>query len=204
MGDPMAISEKEPDKENMAVENDERESYELLAESELAGLRSELKKAKEFEVTPTKRLHVSLNELNAKLDRLIGIFDEASRDIKIEEGSISFQEKMRPLIEKMNKILEQNSEIAEGIVALADIVKDFQEGLETKGVVVADKQESPSFGQPPVFPSVPLEPKPFPPRLPPARPLEQMQRVAPPPFEIVRPPTTPPPLAPPKKRLFGL
>ena len=180
------------------------EDYEILPEKELKELREELKKNKEFDVAPSKRLHVSINELNSKLDKLISIFDEASRDMKVEEGGLSFQDKMRPLAEKMNKILEQNSEIAEGIVALADIVKDFREDLETKGITVAEKR--PLFAEsPPQITTPPAEPQPFPPRMQMSRPVgEQMMRVAPPPFEAPKPPSSPPPMAPPKKRLFGL
>ncbi|MBI4140715.1 hypothetical protein HY485_02650 [Candidatus Woesearchaeota archaeon] len=180
-----------PDDKSTVTDFDEGEDYEVLPESEVKGLREELKKARHFDIAPAKELHISVNELNAKLDKLIGIFDEASRDLKIEEGGLTFNEKMRPLAEKMNKILEQNAEIAEGIVAIADIVKEFKDELETKGVLVAEKP-SPQ----PLFAEQPVQM--------PAFAVTQAPRMAPPPFEAPRPSPAAPPMSPPKKRLFGL
>lgn len=202
----MALPDKFDDDLNIAAQNNAEEDYEIIAEKEVKDLRDELKKAKEFEIAPSKRMHISINELNNKLDKLIAIFDETSRNLKTEEGGLSFQEKMRPLAEKMNKILEQNSEIAEGIVALADLVKDFRDDLENKEIAVSEKKES-AFAQPQFFAQQSLQEaeqsSPFPARLPP-RQMTEMQRISPPPFESPRPPQNPPPFAPPKKRLFGI
>src|SRR3989344_8433907 len=112
------------------------EEYEILPHKEITELKDQLEKLKSFEVAPTKKLTVNLVELNAKIEKLLNIFEEASRQINVEEGGLTFQEKMRPIFEKMNKILEQNSEIAEGIVAVADLIKDFRTDLESKGLLV--------------------------------------------------------------------
>lgn len=101
----------------------QEDEYELLPHREIEELKEELSKLKEFEVAPSKKLQVSLLEVNQKLDKLITIFEDASHEMRVEEGGLSFTDKMRPLLEKMNKILEQNSEIASGILALADMVK---------------------------------------------------------------------------------
>lgn len=167
------------------------EEYEILPQSEVKGLRDELKKARQFDIAPSKELHVSINELNAKLDKLISIFDEASHDLKVEEGGLTFHEKMRPLLEKMNKILEQNAEIAEGIVAIADIVKEFKDELEGKGLLSGEKPSLPLFAEQPALQM-------------PTFAVTQAQRMAPPPFEAPRMSPGAPPMSPPKKRLFGL
>lgn len=105
----------------------EEDEYELLPHKEIEDLKEELAKLKEFEIAPSKRLQVSLLELNTKLDKMLTIFEDATHELRVEEGGLSFTEKMRPLLEKMNKILEQNSEIASGILALADMVKEVKE-----------------------------------------------------------------------------
>jgi hypothetical protein len=107
----------------------EGEDYEILPQKEIAELKDELRKLKEFEITPSKKMQVSLVELNTKLDKLLSIFEEATTALQVEEGGLSFKEKIKPVIEKMNKVLEQNSEIAQGIVAVADLVKDLREDL---------------------------------------------------------------------------
>jgi len=128
---------------------DEGEEYEILPEKDIQDLKEELRKLKEFEITPSKKMQVSLVELNTKLDKLLSIFEEATTALQLEEGGLSFKDKMRPLAEKMNKILEQNSEIAQGIVAVADLVRDLREDLG-KGVTVKEQGfETPGPATPP-------------------------------------------------------
>ncbi|MBS3147756.1 hypothetical protein J4219_02645 [Candidatus Woesearchaeota archaeon] len=164
------------------------EEYELLPHKEIEELKDELAKLKEFEIAPSKKLHVSLMELNAKLDKLLTIFEDASHEMRVEEGGLNFTEKMKPLLEKMNKILEQNSEIASGILALADMVKGVKPASE-----LHEEPELP-MPMPAMRPSAGMPP--MPPGLPPL----QGQGVPPPPSAAGLPPL--PPL--PKRRTFGL
>lgn len=165
----------------------QEEEYELLPHKEIEELKEELSKLKEFEIAPSKKLHVSLMELNAKLDKLLTIFEDASHEMRVEEGGLNFTEKMKPLLEKMNKILEQNSEIASGILALADMVKGVKPAAEL--------HDEPQMPLPPMRPSSGM-PSSAPPGLPPL----QGQGVPPPPTAAGLPPL--PPL--PKRRTFGL
>ena len=161
------------------ISRSEPEEYELLPHKEIEELKEELRKLKEFEITPTKKMHVSLVELNKKLDKLLQIFDEARHEIRTEEIGLGFKEKMKPLIEKMDKLLEQQADIAEGMVALADIVK-------------GEKKER--FGPPKMKPMRPpgMPPRPgMPPAGPPPRPAPGMP-----------PPRAPP--APSRKKRFGI
>jgi hypothetical protein len=100
------------------------EDYELVPYQEIEELKEQLSRLKETPIPTTKKLQVSIDELAMKIDRLTAIFEEAGHQIKSEEGGLSFHEKMKPVVEKMNKVLEQNSEIAKGIVALADLIND--------------------------------------------------------------------------------
>ncbi len=178
----------------------ETEEYELLPHREIEDLKDELRKLKEFEITPTKKLRISLIELNKKLNKLLQIFDEARHEIRTEEIGLGFKEKMKPVTEKMNRLLEQQADIAEGMVALADIVKEMK------------KEEAPKLE-----PALPI------PRAPPAStmgpPRPRMAPPAPgmPPPGIPRPGAAPPrpgaPLPPrpgmpmpkpPRKKRFGI
>lgn len=137
------------------------DEYELLPHREVEELKQELGKLKSYEVSPSKKLGINLVELTTKLDKLIAIFDEASRQITLEEGGLTFHDKMKPLVDKMHNILQQNSEIAEGIVAVADLVKDLRSDLERAGVLSA-KSSFPNF---PPFSGAPrVPPLPPPPR----------------------------------------
>ena len=100
--------------------------YEILPHKEIVELREELLKLK---AKPSERtLQISMVELAGKVDKLIDIFSDALEQIRVEEGGLTFQEKMKPVLTRMEKILEQNSQIAEGIVALADMVNEIKPG----------------------------------------------------------------------------
>ncbi len=164
------------------------EEYELLPHKEIEDLKDELAKLKEFEIAPSKRLQVSLLELNTKLDKLLTIFEDATHEMRIEEGGLSFTEKMKPLLEKMGKILEQNSEIASGILALADMIKEMKE----RPMEMPRQMEMPAMAPMPAAPPMPPHMM-APPRQ--APPVGQM------------PPGVPPglPLPPmPRRRTFGI
>jgi len=160
----------------------EEDEYELLPHKEIEDLKEELSKLKEFEIAPSKKLQVSLLELNTKLDKLITIFEDATHEMRIEEGGLSFTEKMKPLLEKMNKILEQNSEIASGILALADMVKELKESEAPR--IEAPPSFAPEAQMPPRPPAMEAAPRPpmmaqlgpFPPGVPPGMPLPPMPR----------------------------
>ena len=178
------------------------DEYELLPHKEIEDLKDELAKLKEFEIAPSKKLQVSLLELNTKLDKLITIFEDATHELRIEEGALSFTEKMRPILEKMNKILEQNSEIASGILALADMVKDIKEKPEAK-IEIETQTLMPMPPMPAQYvpmPSMPAQQMPMP------APMMAPPRQAPP--IGLMPPGVPPgmplPPMPPRRRTFGL
>ncbi len=171
----------------------EEEEYELLPHKEIEDLKEELEKLKEFEIAPSKRLQVSLLELNTKLDKLITIFEDATHELRVEEGGLSFTEKMRPLLEKMNKILEQNSEIASGILALADMVKEVRETREAPKIA----EFRPTIEAP-----MPSMPPPMPPPMMAAMPPRPAPPVGPMPPGV--PPGMPLPPIPPRRRTFGI
>ena len=177
----------------MADKAPEEEEYELLPHREIEELKQELAKLKEFEIAPSKKLQVSLLELNTKLDKTITIFEDAAHEMRIEEGGLSFTEKMRPILEKMNKILEQNAEIASGILALADMVKEMKEE-HAAAPKAAPVREMPHAA--PAIP-VPAGAPPVPPM--PPRPVATAGKV---PSGV--PPGPPLPPVPPKRRTFGL
>ncbi len=109
----------------LAEDSDE---YEILPHKEIHELREQLYRLKE---RPTERtLQLAMAETAMKMDRLINIFEESLTMIKVEEGSLSFTEKLRPLMEKMDKILEQNSEIAAGLVGIHDLMVDVKESID--------------------------------------------------------------------------
>jgi len=164
--------------------------YELLPHKEIMELREQLQQLKN---KPTERnLQVAMVELSAKLDKMVDIFEEARHEIKIEEGGLTFQERMRPMMNRMEKILEQNSQIAEGIVAVADLIGEIKDG-------VVGGSASPAPETAPPMPEGPSMASPMPPMPGPTPPLPPPPGAGAP-AGMPPPPPMPPP--PKKKGLF--
>ena len=154
------------------------DDYEILPHKEILELREELRRLK---AKPSERtLQISMVELAGKVDKLINIFTEALEEIRVEEGGLTFQEKMKPVLNRMEKILEQNSQIAEGIVALADMLGEMKVGVPAAPAVPEESElpglpGGPEQGGPPPMPPPggPMPPPGGPPPLPlPAGPAE--------------------------------
>ena len=166
---------------------DDSSEYELVPEKEIIELKDELKRIKELDVQPANKFGVGIAELTVKIDRLLAIFEDAFRELRLEQGGVSFQEKMQPLIERMDKTLEQNSQIAEAMVALNDNLNEVKQKVDGG----AQRQPIPqqqTFAQP----------------LPRAIPqFQQSMPPRPPQLPGMLPPLgMPPPPQPPKKGMF--
>lgn len=64
----------------------------------------------------TAELITSIKELTKKIDNMVNIFEEAAKHIK--EGTD------RPLMEKLQGLLEQNKTIAKGLILLEKYVRE--------------------------------------------------------------------------------
>ena len=153
----------------------EEENYELVPYKEIQDLKEELKRLKDVPIPTGKKLQISIDELASKLDRMTAIFEEAGHEIKTEEGGLSFQEKMKPLFEKMNKVLEQNSEIAKGVVAVADLINELRSRMEEGFTVKKDEAAMGPVMSDRTAPTFPMQGPPGvmmpPPRMAPGMPL---------------------------------
>jgi hypothetical protein len=169
------------------------EEYELLPHKEIVELKDELRRLKSLPPEAGKHAEVSYDILTKKMDRLIEIFEEAEKSVEVEEGAVTFKERMAPFMDKMNKILEQNSEIAEGIVALADIMNEIKDKLEV-GVIYKAKEAEKAHPEPEHKPAPPLMPSGMPPPRP-AGPMPPPRMGMPPPPGAPKPTgMAPPPL----------
>lgn len=144
-------------------DGDDNETYEILPEKEIDELKREVRNLKDFEITPTKKIQVSVVELNAKLDRMLAIFEEAMHGVELgagsEEGiSAELANAIKELSEKLDKIIEQNKDIAEGIVAVADIVKSGSKEVEQEPEATVEQEAS----LPPQPPQMPRQMPPMP------------------------------------------
>jgi len=142
-------------------------NYELMPLDEVKRLKeeiSELKKEKHY--APSSVVAQSLDRLANSLENLFKIFDVAATDIEQETlHKKSFEEHMNPILEKLTKLEEQNRDLAEGMLALADIVKKLEKKSDEKDekiVPYGKSQLNPQLNSnqelPPLEPMPPSEP----------------------------------------------
>ncbi|MDO8661566.1 MAG: hypothetical protein Q7K43_06765 [Candidatus Woesearchaeota archaeon] len=169
----------------------ESSDYELVPEKEIVELKDELRRIKELDVQPANKFGVGITELSVKIDRLIAIFEDAFHELRLEQGGLSFQDKMKPLVERIDKILEQNAQIAEAMVALNDGMNEVKQkmdgGIPRPMSQMPIQQPQPVYRPASQFSQQPLPlraPQPLPGMLPPLGPM-------------------PPPPPPPRKGMFS-
>lgn len=118
------------------------DEYELLPHKEIIKLREELEKLKKNPLGKGKsaeNILEAINTLNESINSLIYVFQHATDQLK--ETSIKNEKHeeadFHPLIGKINQLIEQNKDLAEGIVTVAEMVKkekkeirDFEERIK--------------------------------------------------------------------------
>lgn len=74
----------------------------------------------------------SNEDLARSINSLIKIFAEASEDLKIDtHDAVLVSQKLDKILSRLEKIEIQNEKIAKGIVALADMVEDTENQLQS-------------------------------------------------------------------------
>src|SRR3989338_6437063 len=108
----------------MAVDD----SYEIMPYKEIVELKKQIGDLqKKTGDTSSKDLLESMAALTKSMNSMLQLFSSAAEEIKLEEKTESeLSTKIAPLIEKVNRLDEQNKTIAEGLVAVADMVKDLK------------------------------------------------------------------------------
>lgn len=108
--------------------NDE---YELMPHKSLEGMKKELEELRRHasNIEPKtglpKETSSSITSLTKSINSLMDLFKKASAEMKLEDRDEQLLSKqIKPLMEKVDTLLEQNSKIAKGIIAVADMVKE--------------------------------------------------------------------------------
>ncbi|MFH0875855.1 MAG: hypothetical protein V1859_08000 [archaeon] len=102
------------------------DDYELLPHEEIEKLKRELDRLKKSGTNPDA-LSGSMENLTDSINSLLRVFREASEEMKLDEhDSVMLSDKIGPLAEKVDKVLEQNEKIAKGIIAIADMIEEMQ------------------------------------------------------------------------------
>ncbi|MDP6138602.1 MAG: hypothetical protein QGI89_00690 [Candidatus Woesearchaeota archaeon] len=105
-----------------------------------------------IEKSSSQALMNSMNNLAKSMDTMLKLFTEAAKEIKIEdkEGLEGAGEKDF-MNEKLNEIIDQNKTIAESMVAVSDMVRDFTEKQKNPEPKAPQPNFQQSPQQPPTF-----------------------------------------------------
>jgi len=170
--------------------------YELLPEKDIAKLKRELDKLR---IVSSKISPENIEQLNRNINELIDIIKIAGNQMKFEETDL-YSQKLNLIANKLDTLIDENKKIAEGIVAVADLVKG--EHKAPQPIHPAFKTPEPPLG--PVPPTKPIPPIKTPPlgEIPGSQPLPPAPQFGMAPPEMPPPPLTKLPRK--KKKLFGL
>lgn len=121
------------------------DSYEIMPYKEIVELKKQIAELQQKTGdTSSKELLASMASLTKSMNNMLQLFSSAAEEMKLEEKTESeLSQKIGPLIEKVEKLEEQNKTIAEGLVAVADMVK------ETKGEKRPKEKPKPLPPKPP-------------------------------------------------------
>ena len=103
------------------------DDYELLPHKDILELKSQLENLKKG---PNPEARESMEKLTDSIDNLLNLFKQAASQMHLEDQEAGLvEQKLIPLHNKLDRILDQHNKIAEGIVALADMVKDLKDAV---------------------------------------------------------------------------
>ena len=140
----------------------DEDSYDILPHRQIAELKRQIDelKAKQDRASP-KEIILSMDSLTKTIDSLMQMFSKASQELKYELKEEEFASGKDSVHEKLDRIIEQNKVIANGMVAVSDIIKDFvgrQKKLQPKSSPMPPYRPQNTF-QPQMNP-MPMYPQP--------------------------------------------
>lgn len=102
------------------------DSYDLMPHRQINELKRQIEelKAKQDRASP-KEIIASMDSLAKTIDSLMGLFQKASQELKYDIKEEELASGKDSVNEKLDKIIDQNRIIANGMVAVSDMVKDF-------------------------------------------------------------------------------
>jgi len=112
-----------------------------------------------------KDLKSSIDNLNSTMKEMLDLFSTALETIKIDEHDKRLvEEKITPLVAKIDELSNQNEKIAKALVAIADMVKDMKPVPQSQNMQNPSQNFQPQmdFGQMPPMNNVPQNNMPLP------------------------------------------
>ena len=101
------------------------EDYDLVPYKDISELKKELEGMKGKKELPTKDIYDAVQKLAQTMTDMLEVFGAAAEQMKIEEREYESEAKKHEvIISKLDKLIDQNKTIAEGMVAIVEMVKE--------------------------------------------------------------------------------
>ena len=141
------------------------EEYDLTPHRKIEELENELEQIKKHpfgSASEGKHLLDAILMLNDSINSLIEVFKESAEKLGSDEQPESVDSKNEDVGKKIDELVEQNKDIAEALVSLADELKEHKETEsrpQAKPVATPKQQQSYPTGQAQFVPGPPLRPQ---------------------------------------------
>jgi hypothetical protein len=93
----------------------------VLSKSDKEAIDKLLRNSIELQKTSLNLIEAS-NRLNEKMGKLIGLFEEAAKNVGVIED-LKIKEETKSLTEKLDELLQQNKDLARGLLLLEQYVR---------------------------------------------------------------------------------
>ncbi len=126
------------------------EDYEFVPYKDISDLKRELEGIKDKKEISPRDLHDAVRKLTDTMGNMLGIFAAAAEQLKLEEKEYETENRKHDtIISRLDKLIDQNKTIAEGLVAIVELVKEkFPQKEKEESMFRADEEE-PAFAPKP-------------------------------------------------------
>src|SRR3989344_2194158 len=123
------------------------EDHEFVPYKDISSLKRELEGINERKDISAKDLHEAVMNLTRTMDNMLCVFAASAEQLKLEEKEYEAENrKHETIIIKLDKLIDQNKTIAEGMVAIVELVKE--KFPQKEGQMFKADEEKPAFFRP--------------------------------------------------------
>ena len=139
---------------------------ELVPYKDISDLKRELEGMKGKKDIPANDIHNAVQKLAQTMTDMLEVFGAATEQMKLEEREYESEARRHEMIiSKLDKLIEQNKTIAEGMVAIVEMIKEkiVAPAKEKEDSMYMPQKEEPLFNPKPLFkPQPEWQPRPEP------------------------------------------
>jgi len=127
----------------------EDENFEIISSRNLGQMQREVEGLKEQLNSPgfkiTQKFGQSIQTLTDSISELNSIFKTAAEQMKVEEQGGKIEEKLDPIVNRLNEVIEQNRELAKAVLVVVDMLEEFMKRQREESME-QQRMNAPSIG----------------------------------------------------------